>query len=922
MDDKIAILNQLKLPIQLTMKRITTILLLFTSLSISAQELISNIQSEGNLQRYLLTEVEESQYILAFDALDSIKIYEVQEDGYSLTNTHYNIGSYNQFYYQIFGKWLLLEGAKDAFALNILTGEEVVFESEEGFVSSHWSIYGKNAILRQSLIDFSESEYFLIDEEMEVVDIDDWYRDVRKITDDYAILQKSEDDARVIYRADIVTHEQWEVTRFYEGEYFELSNDQIFSFKNNKVEITNIADGSVEELYSLTFEPNRRDVNALPNYFIFTASNQDEAVTLVYSKTSNKIVVWPYEVYQYLRKSPADRFITEHPTEYHHAQIYNFEDGSTADFPAINIDQSILIDDRYLINRVYFDIEIYDLELNSATVATGDLAWPTTRNWEVLKTGDKAHIYVETVDERINELTTLEISHFQFSSASLPTVQRGLNRTTQLFPLGEDIIVGSDEHIFSVVEDELVQLNTAPIIETNHQPFLSIGNQLFWAENLDSLVHFHSFENGTKNLEAVFGTGNSPVEPDNFRILEYINGYNSIFIFGIQSFDFKRLLLNKETGNVINISDIPYSLINSARFHKDYFYTLSDSLYAVDETGLVQTVDMPIAQLLFSNSTIYDGDLFVTGADGLYKIEGLEATKVLDHDNIFVAFFEEIADLLVYDADDQSFIYKDGIWNEWTKIEDVWYTNFDDEYLQVVNSIGTNLTETQLFHISENEYIDLPVEIRNRRIVSRFTSFENQYIISYFGFLPTYDVKIHQVNEDFSEVEEIHSFQSVGRGLSAHFEEFENEGFLYIGNKLFLMNEDLEFIPLEGVFGDTENVTAVEKDGYFYFIGFHPELGRQVWNVQAFSERVSVKDLEKMTLKIYPNPSDHLLFISDDKNPIKGSYTIYSTSGNVVERGKIDNAAGIDIRNLTSGFYYLKYTDNASQTLTAPFFKQ
>lgn len=906
------------------MKRIATLLILLISFSLSAQKLISHIESEGNLQKYFLTDVEDVPYILTFDALDSIRVFTMQEEGQTLMSKHYMIGSYNQFYYRVFGKWLLLEGVKDAFAINLLTGEEKVFITEDDYTFNRWISYDKNVVLRQSLPDFSDKIYQLMDEELQIIDVDDWYGDVRKISDEYAIVEKQENGERIFYRADITTHELWEVARFVEGEYYVISDSQIFAYRNDNVEIINVVDGTTEDLYSITFEPVRTYVNNLENFFIFTAFNlDDEEVTVVYSKTSNIVKIWPFLVDNYIYKSPPNKFIFEDPMEYDTAHIYDFETEVMVNFPTLSVDESVIVADRYLINRVWFDFHIYDIDLNSSSIATGEYTWVPNRNWEVIKKGNKALIYIETIDERLNELTALDLSTSHFSSPDLPSVERGLNNHTQLFRLGEDIIVGSEEHIYQVIEDSILQLNTNTIIESSYQPFAKRGNELFWAEDQDSLVYFHSFKDGEKKIEGIFGIGNSPVSPDNFWVRQFTNGNNTILIFGLQGFESKSILLNKETGNVTNINDIPYSLINSARYNKDYFYTLSDFLYAVDETGLVQTVDIILPQLLFGGSYVFEDNLYVVGADGLYLVDGLDATKVLSHDpGIFIADFEILAGYLVYTAGGNSFIYKDGIWHDWTKLEGLYYSKFDEEYLQVVESTGTNLTETQLFHIENNEYIDLPLEIKESRLVSRFSYFDKQYIISYEGSLPTYDVKIHEVNEDFTAVDEIHSFQSVGRGLSAHFEEFGNEGFLYIGNKLFLMNEDLEFIPLEGVFGDTENVNAVEKDGYFYFIAFHPELGRQVWSVQAFSERVSVKDLKKMLIKVYPNPSDQVLFLSHENNLSKGNYKIFSTSGQEVGNGLIDSSKGIDIRQLASGFYFLKYYNEENQVFTAPFVKR
>ena len=79
----------------------------------------------------------------------------------------------------------------------------------------------------------------------------------------------------------------------------------------------------------------------------------------------------------------------------------------------------------------------------------------------------------------------------------------------------------------------------------------------------------------------------------------------------------------------------------------------------------------------------------------------------------------------------------------------------------------------------------------------------------------------------------------------------------------------------------------------------------------SFSDTKS-KDIKNTIFRIYPNPSYNFLTLKG-LNKHEG-YSIYDVFGKEVKNGIISNLEKIDIRNLNSGIYFLKF-DNGRNTI-------
>ena len=125
----------------------------------------------------------------------------------------------------------------------------------------------------------------------------------------------------------------------------------------------------------------------------------------------------------------------------------------------------------------------------------------------------------------------------------------------------------------------------------------------------------------------------------------------------------------------------------------------------------------------------------------------------------------------------------------------------------------------------------------------------------------------------------------------------------------------LKDIDQNGQLDLTEYAKTTYKAGSLPTTNCLPEAWRWEWNGSSFTtitgSQLSVEDeiLDNL-LKLYPNPTDNILFIKGNKNSI--NISIYNILGKEV-LSKM-NANNIDIKVLPKGVYIIKISDDVSQT--------
>ncbi|MCG1035114.1 T9SS type A sorting domain-containing protein [Polaribacter sargassicola] len=122
-------------------------------------------------------------------------------------------------------------------------------------------------------------------------------------------------------------------------------------------------------------------------------------------------------------------------------------------------------------------------------------------------------------------------------------------------------------------------------------------------------------------------------------------------------------------------------------------------------------------------------------------------------------------------------------------------------------------------------------------------------------------------------------------------------------------------IILAGSFRETVDISPYSSENLeITSLGFRDNyiLSTKINNVLDITDNLFVNGL-----KIYPNPSEEIVYISSDIDINGLNYTVYDISGKSILRGIIKESKEININHLKSGLYFLqiKNTDNSTQTL-------
>lgn len=76
------------------------------------------------------------------------------------------------------------------------------------------------------------------------------------------------------------------------------------------------------------------------------------------------------------------------------------------------------------------------------------------------------------------------------------------------------------------------------------------------------------------------------------------------------------------------------------------------------------------------------------------------------------------------------------------------------------------------------------------------------------------------------------------------------------------------------------------------------------------SNPLSIENTEYNAIKIYPNPATEIINIKKLKNV--ESYKIYNLLGSQISNGTISENGQIDIKNLSKGLYFLKFSNGST----------
>ena len=825
------------------------ILLLFslaTVIASQAQERLTDKVGDGTSVRNILRAVDGDNYIVSIDNFDSIHIYLLVDDIPQLQHSTQYYGITGETFLSWSEHFFLTETAYGSVAYNFVTNEETIFDYPEGYSHSSWRhSYKDQVILRRTSQDFDLEEIFLVDlVTSTTIPIDNRYSALDQ-TENYVLLREYIDaEHSLSILLDKNTFEQDTISdqNFYYQSYA-LDDDKLVFIENDRVLKYNIDTKIIDSIYDLPDNYRRAKILKGDSQLIVSVTKQDwtkiilliddEGITDEYFLSSDFDDVFQRVVDNKIIGD--DNGIVIYDIETNTEKTYNI-------YPP-KLEEVVIIEDRFLIARENNRMSVIDMENEiSYTLFDQDVGGYYEANYFQLDNGKYLIDFDggEGRQKSLIEFNTETVSA-QFSDI-IDRPSNGLFYDSKLIEVNGQLFLISDD-IYHVSGENAVKLNENETRDAFYRKYKIIDNQLYWIEVASGRFTVNTFDNEIGDVEVANIPGHVGASPwnwlliDNYTVADqYVYFIDDAFTTGGPSFSEFLWRFDTVTGEKIQIEELSFSskLLSSRKGY--VYFSQGGFLHAIDLDGTISNLSVPSNDFIFSEFYDYNDQLLFTGVDGFYKLDGVQATKLLDIPSpgfVSIQFINE--GILLYD-NDFSYLY-DGESVQEYEFDGSNPVQLSEDYYMTSVSTGTNTFINTIHQISTDTEYSLPDSIAGLRIAGLFPHSDRLILVSTSGLMPFQEVLVYSVDQDFTNFDLVNRFESGGRGVRSSLETYQQEAFLYAGSRFFLMNENLEFFSIDNLGGDPSNTVVIERDGYFYFVAFGPDYGRQLYRVQVYSER-------------------------------------------------------------------------------------
>ncbi len=902
------------------------ILSLFSS-TICAQDVISDVWSSGNSQRHLLKKIDNQNYLIKIDLLDSVFVYVIENGTAELRGKTHILGAYTDYNLTMWNKWILAKDIEGSTAYNFVENFSEVIKYEEPYERSSWRIINEDVLVLSQYDDSNaERRAFLIDEEFDHQENIEYGR-IYASDEDYLYYRMYENETNEYQKRDKENNEIISSFTIQNAVIQRRIDNYIYYYEDesNSVIRHDLLEDTTVSLHTFDFEPTQVSMSYLLKQQVVTARNNEENKhqAIAINLSDQKVKIFNDQYISYSDLNSADNILIYEHESYDSLVIYYFDTDSSKTLPFIgSVDDIIVLDGKYLIFAALgepFRIMnvVYDM-VNDTLHETGtDLPFSYRLEPTYISEGSKYYLDVGTDIEFIDDLYEINITNGISSVSDIISVtRRGLADDSHMKKIKNDIFILNQEHLYVIQDESFVQLDEHTILKNNHQSYQSNAHGIYWAEKSDTIISFYNYRDGQKNTIGII-IDNPQIDLYSLQIRDFNEGEESIYINGRLGFESTSFLLRKEDNTIIPLETTSGNILQTS-FYNDgyYYYNIAGWIHRIDEFGNKVNLDIEAPLVGFGSNVLHNGVIYNANYKGIYAIKNGDASLQLafEEESQF-NFFSSLGDILFLEAENALYALVDDEWIEINLANGAIRGQLGEHLLLVRESTGTNQIINRIFDLKNNELYDLPEEFNTLNIISTFDYQGELYVISSTRFFPDYEVKVFKTNESFTTAEEVLTFETFGRGLGAKFTDFGDEGLLYIGNKIFLMNDQLEFVEIEGVYGDTESVSTEENDGTFYFIALHPQKGRQVYNTLAFSKRVSTKDIVSNLISIFPNPTTDIINLENESTQSNYTIKIVDVRGNIIFSSDIHKNESIDVSQYAEGIYYLNLIGNDGQIL-------
>lgn len=902
------------------MKNISVLIFICLFLTTTAQERLTDILSETINQRHILSHYEGKSYILTTDLQDSLKVYRIDEDkGTYLYSRHFpNINNEHNFDHH--EKYLLTSGINGSYIYDFVQNTIILIPYTNNFLNSRWKgSSSQYSILSQYSSNYSEVHHYLV--ELETGNKTflsesiffwgvDFYNNKIHIQDKDTT---TNEEKHFLYDINtknvdlVISHEL-------NGNYLISGNDFLY-IADNQLYAYNIITKNTTTINKVKSFHNAKIFNTSDEY-IYTCTNNYYTYIHRFNKSSffasvdslvgnlniphsevlnNKIVFGDF----------SDMTIYDLTSQVK----YNYKSSGR------RIKNYAFLDDKYIIHPVYTELKLIDLSDMSESVLMTDIY--TNANFDNIQSIKLDNKYLVNFDNRSSvpfKLLEVDIITKKAKrSTIIPIINGGLYQGSNIFKVGNDLILSNRSDLYFVEGSKITQLNNHPIFSTGSISYKIHHDRLSWVEIDGNNVGVYSFSNGIKKHHNTFSAETNSA-PFKLSFIDYLVTNRATFIKNI-GFSSDIIRIDHATGEVKKLGSPNNSIfLSQFNYINEYvYYELSNGLKVEFPDGTVKNVPLSFVGNPFTNTYNYNNKLYTFARDGFYELIKDSTKLIFAFENLgLINSLYEKEGHAVIQANGQIYVF-DGYHMDLLPPYLNGFTLLSQDLMALITTTNDNQNTTKLYHLKTKQIFELPAAIAVMSIKKIFKNFNTLYLVASDGSVQNSQVRIYRISSDFVEFSEVFDFESSGWNAPVGFTSYNNEGILFVGKDIFLMNDTLGFENIQSIAAD--NPEAIEKNGYFYYVAVDPLYGRQLFRNHAISLRVSVTNT-KPSIKInsYPNPAtDYINFRAD--HPLVIKYTIFNSSGISLVHGDFEKEVLVNMASFTAGVYYFVLMDISGHVL-------
>lgn len=872
------------------MKYRIALLLLLWSITLSSQDILSDINNGTIKENVLFTEYNNKKQFIVVQN-DSVRIYNIYENaqleldhtifnyGYQQANDQYLIGKSNNtiIYHDL--------SSQNTFNLNEIFGNTTLrsfkyFNPNNVVISTN-----KNNNLKTYNVDF---------ENFSIIDETPAGHTIHTIYKNYYLLRSKNTNYCIINNE---TQSQTCVDSISPG--FAFTNNHFVYSQDNKSFYLNL---NTNNLARIPVNEDRANLIAHKDHqlLIKARTGSDYKLYKFNLNTSEITILDEGQRLKYGRIKIIDEFRYFHISG---GKTYIRDLNSGQILRIINSGVHSIIDSRYLVSSgaqtVITDIESSKKLKIDKRIGTSFME--PQKNFKISNSLYILRIFWNYPSGlNIYTFNTNEFEILRFDSKYFNP--HGLDFLTDI-QQGDNFLYLEDEHLYTIDNSSINKISQGvyyPNPKNWSNAHKSKGNHYphnEWCELYNDSLHFFQFKNGSKHLLNQVPLYKLDLKPP----------YDYIHV--IQSDEDSYYCLSKDHKSEIYRTN-GYSTKKLTQTKHELLYLMGfahDKLYYHDSRKL-KTTSNSIGYEVYANESnpssyfIDTGDEFLFIGNHIYRITEDEPVPLMRIDPHSVVHFKHEDYLII--ADNTKIVKYNTSNKELTTILTDYATiHFSYPYLFLSEKSSRDITH--VFNVKTESLTKLNITFDV--LVNSYIYNEDVYLLVH-NYTSSTGTSLLKSDNNFTKMEELHCSQAE-RAFGA-ISIKDDWGLVIAGEDILVFDSDNNFSKIPHLKGIRNKNNIHQKDGSLYFIAIDPTKGRQVFKLNNLDNIISNPiDNDKISnISIFPNPTCDIINI--DNEICDAKYNIYDLSGNRLASDKI-RYGQINVSHFIPGTYIIQiYRDN------------